>query len=82
MIIDNISAVVTDATGDQLVLRFPSKIIAHYNVSQQQEVNLQLSIGDQSADQVSFDLNWESIWTRKKDFPGTAPNKSCRFYNW
>jgi N-acetylneuraminic acid mutarotase len=72
------SAQIIEASNDFLIIKTPIQVIPNYYISTFKEVPITVTTLNQT-DQQSIYLKWNSTWTQKNNFPGTARSHAVGF---
>ena len=78
--IDGLTSEIVESSSGHLKVRLPAGVIPSYTVSVFKDVFLNVFVGNQSVSALNkLQVFWQSTWTKKKDFPGSARQNAVGF---
>ncbi len=80
VMINGIPATISSSSNNRILLDFPRALIPHVEVSVLDTVDISIQVLDQNTSITDgIIVDYKSIWTRKKDFPGKPRMQALQF---
>ncbi|MBN1968730.1 MAG: IPT/TIG domain-containing protein [Candidatus Delongbacteria bacterium] len=78
--IKGVEANIINSEQNAISVELPDELIPYYNISVFDTVDIEMTIAEQSILSVEkLEIYWQSTWTKKNDFPGSARYNAVAF---